>query len=435
MKIHSLRAVALDLFCLSCLMAQPVDDTQLQQVIVVGRHSVRSPVAPNSLLNGFSVQPFPDFGVAAPGILTSNGATLETILGRYYRLWLSKEGLLSGNDSTDAAFVYFRANVLERTVVTAKAFAFGMLPGVSVNVNYYGPTESDPLFDPVGAGVARLDQQKAIAAVMGRLGGNPQSLASAYAPELALTRSLLFGYPAGEAPAPATPAGKVDVTAIPINVTAGSPVTIGGLTAVVTAVDPFIMEYTDGLPASEVGWGQLTAAGISQTSRLYNLILELEFRTPYLDSVLSSNVASHMVRSMLQSATGNAMTGSLGSPSTKLIVLIASDVNITGLAGLFHLDWILPGFQADECSPGGALVFELRQSQSTGEYIVRASYVAQTMDQLRNLTVLTLDTPPASAPVFIPGCSVGNATFDCPLANFVKLATHTIDPMSADLIN
>ena len=131
-KISSARFVASVLFCASFLAAQPVDDTQLKQVIIFGRHSVRSPVAPNSLLNTFSAQPFPDFGVAAPGILTSNGATLETILGRYYRLWLTKEGLLTGNDSTDAAFVYFRANVLERTVATAKAFAFGMLPAVSV---------------------------------------------------------------------------------------------------------------------------------------------------------------------------------------------------------------------------------------------------------------------------------------------------------------
>ena len=129
------------------------------------------------------------------------------------------------------------------------------------------------------------------------------------------------------------------------------------------------------------------------------------------------------------------MSGALGNPSTKVIALIASDVNITGLAGLFHLDWILPGYQADVCSPGGALVFELRQSQSTGEYIVRTSYVAQTLDQLRNQTALTLGTPPASAPVLIPGWSVGNATFDCPLGKFVTLANQVIDPHSADLVN
>jgi 4-phytase/acid phosphatase len=130
-----------------------------------------------------------------------------------------------------------------------------------------------------------------------------------------------------------------------------------------------------------------------------------------------------------------SMTGALGGPSTKVIVLVASNTNITGLAGLFHLDWLFPGYQADVCAPGGALVFELRQSQGAGKYIVRASYIAQTMDQLRNVTVLTLDTPPAVAPVFIPGCSIRNATFDCPLDKFVGIAKDVVDPRSVDLTN
>jgi 4-phytase/acid phosphatase len=142
-----------------------------------------------------------------------------------------------------------------------------------------------------------------------------------------------------------------------------------------------------------------------------------------------------MVRSLVQAATGNAMAGALGDPSTKVIVLTASNTNITGLAGLFHLDWILPGYQADTCAPGGALVFELRQSQTTGEYLVRASYVTQTMDQLRNRTALTLAAPPARAPVFIPGCSLRNATFDCSLDRFVRVAKQAIDPQSADLVH
>lgn len=417
--------------------AQAVDDTQLKQVIFFGRHSVRAPVADNSVLNNFSAQPFPSFPVAT-GLLTPNGAALETILGGYYRLWLTKEGLLTGDDSADAASVYFRANVLERTIRTAQSLAAGMLPAATINVNFLGPQDSDPLFNPVGAGVSRLDARTAVAAVKGRLGGGPQSLTSAYAPELALARSILFNYPAVQTPVPATPPNKIDVTAIPINVTAGtsgSPVDIAGLTPVFSAVDPFVMEYADGLPASEVGWGQITADGISQTARLWNLAVDLAYRTPYLAQVQSSNVASHVVRSMVQAATGTAMTGALGNPSTRVIVLIASDVNVCGFAGLFHIDWLVPGYPADYCAPGGDIVFQLRQSQSTGEYVVRAWYVAQTLDQLRNKTALTLAAPPAIAPLFIPGCSLGNATFDCPLADFVKVARHAIDPLSADLTN
>jgi 4-phytase/acid phosphatase len=433
MRTPLFRSITSAFFCVRFLAAQHVDDTKLKQVIVFGRHSVRAPVAPNSYLNSYSVRPYPVFSVGT-GILTENGAKLSTILGGYYRLWLTKEGLLTGNDPADAPFVYFRANVLQRTRATAQAFAAGMLPGAALNID--GQQQgSDPLFDPVGAGVARLDQRKAIAAVEGRLGGDAQLLASVYAPELALIRSVLLGHPAGQTPVPAPPAGTVDVTAIPFTVAAGTsgmPLSFGGFGDVVNTIDPFIMEYADGMPASDVAWGQLTAGGVAQTSRLYTYILDLYFRTPYLDGAQSSNMASHIVRSMVQAATGNAMTGALGNPSTRGIVLIGSDTQITGLAGLFHLDWMLPGYPADTCSPGGALVFELRQSQSTGEYIVRASYVAQTLDQLRNRSALTLDSPPAKAPVFIPGCSNRDATFDCALADFVSVAKRAIDPASAD---
>jgi 4-phytase/acid phosphatase len=438
MKNLAIPAIALALCCGAILTAQAVDDTQLKQVIIFGRHSVRSGVAPTSFLNTVSAQPYPDFGVSGPGILTENGKKLETLLGSYYRLRLTQEGLLTGNDSADANLVYFRANVIERTIDTAKALASGILPAASVNVHYYGPTESDPLFDAVGAGVARLDLRKALAAVQGRVGGNGDSLSTAYAAELALTRATLFGYPPSQTPAPPTPAGKIDVTAIPMDITIGAPgmpVNLGGLGQVAGAIDPFLMEYADGLPASSVGWGQLTAAGVSQTSRISNLNLDLLCRTPYLATVVSSNIASHIARSMVQAATGNVMPGSLGTPSTKLIVLIASDTNLHAFASLYHLDWLLPSYESDFCSPGGAIVFELRQSQRTGEYIIRASYVGQTLDQLRNRTPLTLAAPPASAPVFIPGCSETNSTFDCRLADFVRISKQVIDPRSADLLN
>ena len=179
----------------------------------------------------------------------------------------------------------------------------------------------------------------------------------------------------------------------------------------------------------------MTAGGVSQTSRLYNLVLDLEFRTPYLARVQSSNLASHIVRSLVQASSGNPTGGALGKPSTKVIVLIAANTNITGLAGLFHLDWLLPSYEADVSAPSGALVFELRQSQSSGAYFVRASYIAQTMEQLRHQTALTLDAPPATAPVFIPGCSLRNATFDCPLGTFVAIANQLIDPYSVDLVH
>ncbi len=223
----------------------------------------------------------------------------------------------------------------------------------------------------------------------------------------------------------------------PISISAGNstlPVTIKGLTDVVAAIDPFVMEYADGLADADVGWGQLNAASIGQINRLYDVLLDLEYRTPYLAGVQSSNLASHITRSMVQAATGSSLSGTLGTPATKVIMVAASNINIVGVASLFHLDWLASSYQRDVSAPSGALVFELRQSQGTGSYFVRASYVTQTMDQLRNQTSLTL-VPPVVAPVFIPGCSVGNANFDCPLSTFVQLANQAINPQAVDLVH
>lgn len=321
MKSRLIGFAALTAVCEFCLEAQPVDNTHLKQVIIFCRHAARTPVAPNSAVDVFSVLPFPTFAAAGQAAITQNGRTNETLLGGYFRLWLTQQKLLTGNDASDAAFVYARANNTPLIVDTADAFFAGLLPAASVAVNTT-PT-ADPLFDPTNAGVATLNAKMAVAAVNGRLGGNPQSLAAAYSAELALARSVLFNYPAG----------------------------------------------------------------------------------------------------------------ALGTPSDKIVVLIASNTNISGLAGLFNLDWLVGGYQREVAALGGALVFQLRQSQRTGEYIVRAVYITQTLDQLRNRTPLTLASPPANVPVFIPGCSIQNATFDCPLGAFVRMAMQEIDSRYVDLTN
>ena len=262
MKIFKL--VSLALVCGCFLSAQPVDDTVLKQVIIFGRHSVRAPVAPNSFLNGYSAQNFPNFYVAA-GILTTNGEMLETIVGGYYRQWLTQEGLLTGNDVADANFVFFHANVIQRTIDTAQHLWAGMLPGAPVNVQYLTPaTAADPLFDPVDAGTAELDSQMGIASITGRLGGNPQLLASAYTPEFALARSVLLGYPLSQTPPPPTPQNVTDATdfvANPISASfsaAPTEASLGGLSTYENVIDPFVMEYSDDLL---VGWGQLSVEG------------------------------------------------------------------------------------------------------------------------------------------------------------------------------
>jgi 4-phytase/acid phosphatase len=88
---------------------------------------------------------------------------------------------------------------------------------------------------------------------------------------------------------------------------------------------------------------------------------------------------------------------------------------------------MLPGYQQDFCAPGGALVFELRQARSTGEYIVRAYYTAQTLDQLRNLTPLTVTQPPATMQLLIPKGDEADGGLDVSFGKFKEVLSNAIN--------
>jgi 4-phytase/acid phosphatase len=188
------------------------------------------------------------------------------------------------------------------------------------------------------------------------------------------------------------------------------------------------MEYANGFPLADVGWGQLSLDTLSQTTRIITLTLNVELRTPYLAQVQSSNAAAHILRSMKQAVLGEAIPGAFGDPASRVIVVISSDAYMTGLAGLLGLHWQLPGYQPDFCTPGGALVFELRQSRRTGEHLVRVFYTAQSFDQLRNLTPLTVLSPPETAQLVIPGGSKPGASLDVKFEIFQQLMRNAIGP-------
>jgi hypothetical protein len=129
---------------------------------------------------------------------------------------------------------------------------------------------------------------------------------------------------------------------------------------------------------------------------------------------------------MLQITGGVPLDGALGTNQSQVLVIVSSDTYVAGLAGLLDLHWLLPGYQPDFCAPGGALVFELRQVITNGQYLVRVFYTAQTFDQLRNLTTLTLEVPPATMQLFIPGGSNSDTNLDVAFATFSNLLTAAI---------
>jgi 4-phytase/acid phosphatase len=417
------------------------DGTVLKQIIIFGRHSIRAPTSATNQLNLNSADPFPIFVGVPTGYLTPNGRLAAGLMGTYFHEYLLHEGLLTGDTNTDLAHSYFRANVIERSYITAAEFGAGLIPGASIPVHTYNPTNSfvaDLVFDPLLAGVATVDPARALTEIQG-VYGSGTNLSSAYSSELSLISKVL--YPTGTQPTypPATNAiqGSVDPTTQPILLTTNAPqhltnyytgevIGMGGLDSTVSAADPFVMQYAVGFPTNEVAWGRLTLDTLSQQTRLVTLQFDICMRQPYLARVQSSSAASHILRSMLQVTGGAPLDGALGTPESQVLVIISSDAYVAGLAGLLDMHWLLPGYQPDFCPPGGALVFELRQVTATGQYLVRVFYTAQTFDQLRNLTPLTLGAPPATMQLHVPGGGYSATNLDVDFTTFTNLMNAAI---------
>lgn len=413
------------------LADQATDPTVLKQIIIYGRHGVRSSVVPDADLATFAPQPYPGFGVP-PGYLTPNGAQAEVLLGSYFRSYLLAEGLLTGADAVDARRSYFRANSIQRSNVTAASLAAGLMPRATVPVHSYPLGQTDPVFDPIAAKVAVVNPERAAQEVSGMFNGS--ALPSAFSAEISLLRSVLYNYPNGTQPVPPTPAGLVDPTAGPIPLTAntgtvqtGTVINEGSLSTIFYAKDAFLMQYADGMPLQNVAWGRLSLSELSQETRIDTLGFALETASPYLAQVQGSNAAAHILRSMEQAVRGRRVPGAFGGPATNLLGIISSDAYVIALASLLHLHWQLPGYQQDFAAPGGALVFELRQVRSTGDYVVRVYYTAQTFDQLRNLTPLTSDQPPPTMQLLIPDGDQADTSLDVSFPKFRELMTKAIN--------
>ena len=353
-----------------------------------------------------------------------------TLFGSYYRLYFADAGLLRSSGCEDAAQVYFVADAEPRTRETAGAMAVGMMPGCSLNV-HSASGKKDPLFSPLTGGIAKPDRGLAAASISGRIGANPNALTGVYRQQFGVLREVLFGCaPDATCPAEQKP-GKRSVFNQPASIEAGEsdhaadvrgPLRIGS-----TLSEDFLLEYVNGMDGKDLGWGRLDAGKLMEILKLHAAYADLARQTPYVARIQSSNLLSHILHSMEQAARDSSVPGSLGEVGDRVLIVVGHDTNISNIAGLLGISWLLDGYPPDDTPPGGALVFELWQ-QAQGEMAVSTYYVAQSTDQMRKLAPLTLDSPPLKSPIFVPGCSTADQKMTCPWKAFQHTIESAIDP-------
>ncbi len=406
------------LTAVSALAAGTAPQTELERAVLVQRHGVRAPTKSSEAYQKFSAENWPEWpvGVAA---LTPHGAANVRFLAAWLRAHYAAEGLLPATGCPAESVVAVWADGgTQRTLATGQSILDGAFLPCGLVARHGPEGKVDPIFNAVEAGLCPIDPlaaHEALSAAAGDLKPERPGLAAARAALYSiLTASgdpgschddqgacFLFG-------ASAIRDGKHGPT---IN---------GPLATASTLVENLLLEYEQGMPMDQVGWGRADAAELAKVGPLHNYYAALVRRTPYL----AAHNGGLLARTVLAALKGRAAVDGM-SGKTKLLVIAGHDTNLSNLAGILGLDWTLPG-QPDNTPPGGTLAFELRRDRAGAEFVQIVLYYL-TLDQLRAASPLNKDNPPGRIALPLPGCSDGPAG-SCPVERFLRRVDAAIPP-------
>lgn len=389
------------------------DKSKLQLVVVLSRHGVRPPTWTQERLDAYSALPWPTWSVP-PGYLTPHGFELLKRFGSFDRAFYSASGLFpaSGCPATDGTHVW--ADTDQRTMESARALAEGLFPGCPPEVHGLAAGERDPLFHQA----SQRSQAE---------GGESKKtgLNNAHAPQvdkqqsklLAEMQHVLMGCAPEGACTPAH-APAIPLLGAPATSEARDPMGLASSFA-----EDFLLEYTEGMPDNQVGWGKVDEHQLMRFLELHSDNSDLAHRTPERARVEASNLLFHIARTLKQGVEKRPVEDAVGPVDRKMVLLVGHDTNIEGVAALLGLHWTLDG-RKDDTPPGTELAFELWQNKS-GAYRVRVTVAMQTLKQMREVQELTLAAPPARQVLALN--KPGTDAYECRWEDFQGLVDAAID--------
>lgn len=400
----------------------PAGDDQLVYALYVVRHGVRSPTGDPAQYLHFSSAVWPKWPVP-PGYLTTHGYEVIRELGVYDRNELAKKSLLSPSGCSDVDRVSIHADSDQRTRETAKALAEGMFPGCKVAVNSLQEGANDPLFHLSSATASREQAKAATAALLNRIGDDPKTIAAAYHVQLADLDKIL-----ADCGTVTSSHLRTSIFDVPASVAQGNDDHMvamkGPLNTASTLTENLLLEYAEGMPDEDVGWGCVNGTKLRKLISLHTEASDLTQRTPAVAVPQALALVRAIDRSLMQAATGRPVPGAEGKPGDKVLLLVGHDTNLNNFAGALGFHWVLDG-RRDDTPPGSGFVFELWKNQALKTYSVRMFFTTQTLEQMRNATPLTSSDPPQRVSVSLPTCS--ETEHGCDLSSF----EHALERASA----
>ncbi|MBD5270243.1 MAG: histidine-type phosphatase [Bacteroides sp.] len=358
------------------------DKYKLKEAVVLSRHNIRAPLSGNgSALGNLTPHEWTQWS-SAPSELTLRGGALETMMGQFFRKWLVDAGLFPENYVPTADEVNVYANSMQRTIATARYFTSGFMPVGGLVVNHrFVPSKMDPVFNPQLTKVSpefKAEAMKEIAAMGGKKGiiGINEELTPNY---ILIAEVLdLKDSPAGKSGTKAFDDYNTQI----ILERNKEPGMTGSLKDANSASDAFILQYYEEPDSVAAAFGKtLTREQWQEIAKIKDVYGDVLFTAP----IVAVNVAHPLLQYMYDE---------IESPDRKFTFLVGHDSNIASVtAALGVLPYDLPNAIEKKTPIGSKLVVE-KWVGPDGEEYGALNLVYQSVDQLKNMSLLDLDNPP-----------------------------------------
>lgn len=369
-RARRLRIGCMALALLGALSGQPAQShpapERIERMVLLYRHGVRAPLPGEAGLADLAPAPMAHWSTA-PTLLTPHGARALTLLARWQAAQWRRLGLLPAHGCPGPVDLTLHANATERTIASAHALAKGLALGCSLPVTHKPLGQHDALFEPMEAGAATVDGAQA-ADDVNRYTGGAGAMASAQASALTAMEGILGCDKASPPCHLATMPGAITASADGHGLSLTGPIDTASGTAQV-----FLLEYMEGLPMAQVGWGRATPQAIARVSPIHAALFDVFDRSPYMARRSGGELARQM------------LTALFAPDQPRLTLLVGHDNNIAALASLLDTSFRVPGLGRNDPPPGGALALALVR-HSDGSSGVKAFYIAATPAQVRHLT-------------------------------------------------
>lgn len=379
--------------------AGDIEDYTLEQVIIFSRHGLRAPLAtPSSALGQLTSHQWPQWETPA-SYLTIKGGVLESYFGHYLQEWLVDNKLLNEKTCPTKKDIFFYANSMQRTIATAQYLALGGFPGCDVTIFHKEKINTmDPLFSLNIQTDNEQFKQQAMASIIqqageGGINGLNQRLKPTYQ-----KMEQVIDYQGASACTGINQCHLNNLDAEIKIVKGQEPAITGPLRIGTSLSDAFILQYYEGTPIQNVGWGK-----IQSLDELEQLISVKEY---YNSVIFGAPAIANYVAKNLLTYIDNTFTNSENKP--KVTVLVGHDSNVASLlAALKITPYQLPN-QFETTPIGGKLFFERWKNPKTGQEFIKIEYVYQTTEQIVNATMLNRQNPPQKVTLKMTDCPTDN---------------------------